>query len=79
MKTTVEIPNALFRQAKKYAASSGLTLREVIETALRRTLEGNASCKTRFRLRDGSFKGSGPVAGEDWETFRNVLYEKRGK
>jgi len=77
VKTTVEIPDALFKQAKKYAASSGLTLREVIETALRRTLEGNGSGKKRFRLRDGSFKGSGPVAGEDWETFRNVLYEKR--
>ena len=77
MKTTVEIQDALFRDAKKYAASSGLTLREVIETALRRTLEGNGSAKTRFRLRNASFKGSGPVAGEDWETFRNALYEKR--
>lgn len=75
----LEIPDTLFKQAKKYAASSGLTLREVIETALRRTLEGNGSDKTRFRLRDGSVGGSGAVAGEDWETFRSVLYEKRGK
>lgn len=35
MRTTIEITDELFRKAKKKAASEGVALREVIETALR--------------------------------------------
>lgn len=39
MKTTVEIPKELFRQAKIKAASEGITLRELIEQGLRLALQ----------------------------------------
>ena len=39
MKTTVEISDALFREAKRYAAAHELTFREVLETGLRAVVE----------------------------------------
>ncbi len=39
MKTTIEIPKDLFRQAKIKAASEGITLRELIEQGLRLVLQ----------------------------------------
>ena len=79
MKTTVEIPDSLFRETKSYASARGLTFREVIETALRRTLEQHPAARKSFRLRKASFKGQGPVAGEDWLTFRRMIYEGHGE
>ncbi len=79
MKTTVEIPDVLFNETKKYASARGLTFRQVVETSLRRTLEQERSAKKPFKLRNASFKGQGPVAGEDWETFRKAIYEGRGE
>ncbi len=42
MKTTLEIPDALFRDAKKRAAEDGVPLRAVVERALRELLSGAA-------------------------------------
>jgi L-asparaginase II len=42
MKTTVEIPKELFRQAKIKAASEGITLRELIEQGLRLALQSQS-------------------------------------
>ena len=39
MKTTVEISDALFREAKRYAAAHELTFRQVLETGLRAVVE----------------------------------------
>lgn len=39
MKTTIEIPDALHRQAKLYAVKEGLALRDVIVAALRQSLK----------------------------------------
>lgn len=77
MKTTVEIPDALFHQAKKYASAHGLTFREVIETSLRRTLDEKHGRKKPFRLRKVTFKGTGQLV-HDWETIRSLIYEGRG-
>ena len=76
MKTTVEIPDALMAEAKKYAAARGLTLREVLEMSLRRTLDQPGGKKT-FRLRKTTFKGKGQLI-HDWETIRALIYEGRG-
>jgi hypothetical protein len=78
MKTTVEMPDALFTEVKKYASAHGLTMREVIETSLRRTLEQESGAKKRFRLRDGSFKGNGMYPGLDWPAIRKLIYVGRG-
>jgi hypothetical protein len=78
VKTTVEIPDALMAEAKRYASARGLTFREVLEMSLRRTLEQRRTAKTRFKLRDGSFKGTGMTPGLDWPKIRELIYEGRG-
>lgn len=80
MKTTVEISDALARQARDVAAREGTTLRELIEAGLRAVLRERRQ-KAGFRLRDGSFGGKGLQAefrGADWERIREAAYEGRG-
>ena len=77
MKTTVEIPDALFTEVKKYAAAHGLTFRELIETSLRHTLEKQSSARKPFRLRKVTFKGEGQRI-RDRETIRALIYQGRG-
>jgi hypothetical protein len=78
MKTTVEIPDPLFRQAKAYAASHGIPLREVFETGLRTVLEGQSPAGRRFRLKTITTKGEGLVCDGDWNTIRSLIYEGHG-
>jgi hypothetical protein len=40
MRTTIEIADELYRQAKRRAADRGVTLREIVEAALRGFLSG---------------------------------------
>ncbi|MDX2178957.1 MAG: hypothetical protein SFV18_05130 [Bryobacteraceae bacterium] len=57
MKTTVEISDPLFHQAKALASKSGISFRVLIEEGLRTAVEARTrTIKTPFRLRDGSFK-----------------------
>ena len=42
MKTTIEIPDALFRKAKSKAAKNGQTLEELVMEALQEKLAGRA-------------------------------------
>ncbi len=39
VKTTVEIPDALLKRAKRYAAEHDITLREVIEQGVRHVIQ----------------------------------------
>jgi predicted transcriptional regulator len=82
MKTTVEISDALLRAAKRVAAERNMTLRMIIEAALRRHLEATADeAHTRPRLRRHSFRGRGLQPGlseSDWATIRERAYESRG-
>ena len=80
MKTTVELPDALLREAKRKAAREGTTVRALIEQGLRSVLGGRRPA-TRFTLRDAAFKGDGLVAGRsfsDWEAIRDLSYSERG-
>ncbi len=43
MKTTIELPDALFRSAKAHAAQEGLSLRIFFEKAVTSQLRGTAS------------------------------------
>ncbi len=43
MKTTIEIPDALFRKAKSRAAERGQTLKEFVAEALQEKLTANTS------------------------------------
>ena len=78
MKTTVEIPDDLLRQAKEYAARHGVPVREVIETGLRLVLERTQPGSKRFRLKTITTKGEGLICDGDWSTIRSLIYEGHG-
>jgi hypothetical protein len=79
MKTTVEIAGDLLIQAKRVAVTDGVTLRELIESGLRRELAGRM--RDTYRMPDASFSGEGVqsgVAEGDWSLIREMIYEGRG-
>lgn len=80
MKTTIEISDALLREARDVAAREGVTLRTLVERGLRRVVSDIPAEKT-FKLRRASYKGRGLQAGlrdASWEGLRDASYEGRG-
>ena len=80
MKTTIEISDPLFKDAKRLAARDGITLRTLVENGLRHELAQRRR-PTTFRLRKASFKGEGlqPGArGLSWDQLRELAYAGRG-
>jgi hypothetical protein len=80
MKTTVEISDALLRQARKLAAREGVTLRALVERGLHRVIAETGQ-GTPFKLRRASFKGKGlaPELNEaSWDRLRDLAYQGRG-
>jgi Arc/MetJ family transcription regulator len=80
MKTTIDIADILLDQAKRIAAANGITLRELVEEALRRVIEERER-RGPFHLRDATFAGDGlqpGVADGSWERIRELAYEGRG-
>jgi hypothetical protein len=78
MKTTVEIPNDLFAEAKNYASARGLSFKQVVEAGLRKVLDANRTSPRPFRLKVRPFKGRGLVENLDWTAIRERIYEGRG-
>jgi predicted transcriptional regulator len=81
MKTTIDISDPLFEQAKRLAEKTGSTLREIVENALRDFFKKSKKPSPSFRLRKHSFKGKGLVEGlseGDWGRIRERAYEGRG-
>jgi hypothetical protein len=78
MKTTVEIPDALFREAKQYAARHGVPVREVFERGVRMVLHDVPHRNRRFRLKTITTKGEGLSCDPDWATVRSMIYEGHG-
>jgi len=79
MKTTVEIPDSLFEQAKACAASKGVPLRRIVEEGLRAVIEHEQKNRSRFKLRDGSYGGKGVGAKLRWQAMRQAIYTGRGE
>ncbi|OFW02116.1 MAG: hypothetical protein A3I61_03840 [Acidobacteria bacterium RIFCSPLOWO2_02_FULL_68_18] len=80
MKTTVELPDSLLREAKRIALRERTTVRTLIERGLRGVVS-RRSPAARFRLRKAGFRGDGLVAGRslrDWEALRDLSYSGRG-
>ncbi len=80
MKTTIEIPDPLFEQAKRIAAREGTTLRELIEAGLRRELRQRRK-DTAFVLRDVRVGGTGlqsEYQDINWDKLRDAIYRGRG-
>lgn len=75
MKTTVEIADPLFEEAKRESERSGCTLRDLIELGLQRELERRKTAKP-FKLRDMSVGGT-VVPGVRYD--RLDWYMKLGK
>lgn len=78
MKTTVELPDALFREAKEYAARQGIPMREMMERGLRAVLKESPTAGRRFRLKTVTTKGEGLVSDADWAAIRSLIYEGHG-
>ena len=80
MKTTIQIPDSLFEEARRLAEREHTTLKALVEHALRRTL-AERKRREKFHLRKATFKGKGlqpAVAGASWEQIRELSYEGRG-
>jgi hypothetical protein len=77
MKTTVNLPDELLREAQEIARRERTTLRELIETGLR-TVVKQRSGESRFVLEDASVDGCGlqpPFRGARWEQVRDAIYQ----
>ena len=80
MKTTVDISDALFREARRYAHDHDLTFRQVIEAGLRQVVASeSASAAKPFRLEKRSFRGDGMLKDYSWPEIRSVIYEGQGE
>jgi len=80
MRTTIDLPDALFAKAKKIAQARGTTLRELAIEGLQSVLD-RAERKQAFRLRDASYGKGGLVEGlaeTDWDRIRDLSYQGRG-
>jgi hypothetical protein len=80
MKTTVQIPDSLFNEARRMARQEGTTLKALIEQGLRRLISERKQ-RQQFHLRKATFKGQGLQAhlvGASWEQIRELGYEGRG-
>ena len=80
MKTTLEIPDALFHEAKEYAAARGIPFREVVEVSLRSHLEAVPAKPKPFKVRKvAPWHSEALVDPSDWPAIRAILYEGRGE
>ena len=81
MKTTVEIPDALFRRAKSAAADRGVPLRELISEALADKLSPNRAEDRRWMKSFGKLKAvrkeSARINRRIEEAFENIEAEDR--
>ena len=80
MKTTIQIPDSLFEEARKLAHQEWTTLKALVEQGLRRIVSERKR-RSRFRLRKVTFNGQGlqpRLAGSSWEQIRELSYEGRG-
>jgi putative antitoxin of VapBC-like toxin-antitoxin system len=80
MKTTLELSDALLRDARKVAEREGTTLRALVEQGLRQVV-AEKKRKPTFLLRKASFKGDGlrpELQDAGWDRLRALVYEGHG-
>lgn len=73
MKTTLDLPESLLREAKALAAKEGITLTELVESALRQVVKQRSS-PPAFRLPDASWGKRGLVSDYEWSRIRDLIY-----
>ncbi len=64
MKTTVEIPDPLFRAARKHCAEHGISFRQLIEAGLRQAIDRKQPASS-FRMKPFGFRGEAQLE-QDW-------------
>ena len=77
MKTTVNLPDELVREAQEVARQQRTTLRELIETGLRAVVNQRSS-DTPFELADRSVDGRGlqqEFRNAPWQRMRDTIHE----
>ena len=80
MKTTIQIPDSLFEEARKLARQERTTLKALVEQGLRRIISERKR-RIGFRLRKVMFKGKGlqsHLAGASWDEIQGLSYQGRG-
>lgn len=80
MKTTIQLPDSLLKEARKVAREEHTTMKALIEAGLRRVISEHKQ-RERFKLRNATFKGKGlhpDFEGVAWATLRGATYEGRG-
>jgi len=82
MKTTIQISDSLFKEARKVAHQERTTLRALVEEGLRKVVSERHRTKEKgFRLRKATFKGKGlqsHLGGASWDRILDISYEGRG-
>ena len=79
MKTTLELPDSLFAEAKACAEERGVPFRQIVEEGLRIVIQQAQGSRRRFRLRDGAFRGGTAEVERSWPEIRKTIYEGRGE
>lgn len=76
MKTTIELPDPLFKQARRYAETHHTTMKALIEQGLRQVMAEKKEAAP-FKLGDGSFDGGSGMSPElkSWEQIRDIMYD----
>jgi mRNA-degrading endonuclease RelE of RelBE toxin-antitoxin system len=80
MKTTIQIPDSLMKEARKLAHEEDTTLKSLVEEGLRRVISEHRK-RGKFKLRKATFQGKGLQPhrkGASWNQFRDLSYEGRG-
>jgi len=80
MKTTIQIADSVFEEARKLALREHTTMKALVEEGLRKIITERKE-QGPFRLRNASFKGRGlqpDFAGASWQAVRDTIYERHG-
>ena len=81
LKTTLDITDTLFEEAKRIAARDGETLRSLVEQGLRKVITERQAKTRPFKLKDASFGGGGltpEFQNATWAEILEASYEGRG-
>jgi hypothetical protein len=77
MRTTIDLSDALAREARALADEQQTTVRALVEEGLELVIAARRS-RSAYRLPDLSFGEGGLVSGLEWSEIRELAYEGRG-
>ncbi len=80
MRTTLDLPDPLFKRAQRLARARGVPFRALVAEALQKLLTTQTPAKP-FKLADTSFGGDGMVEGLhdlQWERISSLVYDEGG-